>query len=296
MSDVIGFVGMGRMGMPMALRLADAGFAVRCYDTAEVAMRQLSSEPGLQAVAALDDVAADADAVILMLPDSAIVEQVLLGNGLLAAVNADTMIIDMSSSEPVRTRQLAAAAAELGVTLIDAPVSGGVAGAVSGALTIMVGAAPDDFERVLPILAAIGSRVIRAGDVGAGHAIKALNNLMSAAHLVVSCEALIAGRRLGLDPDVMLEIVNGSTGRSGSTQTKWPNFIVPETYSSGFGLRLLLKDCRIAIGIEQSTGTAASVSEAAVAAWAAAAEELPADADHTEVARWLEALEQQAPE
>jgi 3-hydroxyisobutyrate dehydrogenase len=216
-----------------------------------------------------------------------VVEQVLLADGLLASLAPDTMVIDMSSSDPARTRDLAARAAEHGVTLIDAPVSGGVAGAVAGSLTIMVGGPEQAFAAARPALAAIGGRVVHAGDVGAGHAVKALNNLMSAAHLIVSSEALIAGRRFGLDPAIMLEIINGSSGRSGSTENKWPNYVLTERYDAGFSIRLMVKDMRLALGIEHGTGTLAPVSEAAVAAWEAAAGDLPPDADHTAIARWL---------
>jgi 3-hydroxyisobutyrate dehydrogenase len=110
---------------------------------------------------------------------------------------------------------------------------------------------------------------------------------MSAAHLVVSSEALIAGRRFGLDPAVMLEIINGSSGRSGSTENKWPNYVLPEKFDAGFSIRLMVKDMKLALGIERATGTPSSVSEAALAAWEAALDDLPPDADHTEIARWL---------
>jgi 3-hydroxyisobutyrate dehydrogenase len=138
------------------------------------------------------------------------------------------------------------------------------------------------------MLAAIGSRVVHAGDVGAGHAVKALNNLMSAAHLLASSEALIAGRRFGLDPAVMLEIINGSSGRSGSTENKWPNYVLTEKYDAGFGIRLMVKDIRLALAIEHATGVPSAASEAVVATWEAALTELPPDADHTAIARWLD--------
>jgi len=192
MSGVVGFVGLGRMGMPMALRLSAAGYAVQAFDVAGPVMRDVGHDARLQAGADLAEVARNADAVILMLPDSAAVEAVLVTHGLLEAVSERCLVIDMSSSEPARTRALAARAAARGVTLIDAPVSGGVAGATSGTLTIMVGATPAAYAMALPVLTHLGTRVVRAGDVGAGHAIKALNNLMSAAHLVVAAEALIA--------------------------------------------------------------------------------------------------------
>jgi 3-hydroxyisobutyrate dehydrogenase len=284
----VGFVGLGNMGMPMARQLVAAGYQVTGFDASPAVMRSLTGIDGIAAAPALTAVGDDSAAVFLSLPDSDVVERVLLDHGLLASLAPGTMIIDMSSSDPARTRDLAARAAERGVMLIDAPVSGGVAGAVAGSLTIMVGGPEEAFAAARPPLAAIGRRVVHAGDVGAGHAVKALNNLMSAAHLIVSSEALIAGRRFGLDPAVMLEIINGSSGRSGSTENKWPNYVLTERFDAGFSIRLMVKDMRLALGIEHATGTPAPVSEAAVAAWETAARDLPPDVDHTAIARWLD--------
>ena len=285
MSEV-GFVGLGNMGMPMARRLAAAGYHVRGYDASAKIMREIASADGFTPAPGLTGLGTDL--VILSLPDSDVVEHVLLAEGLLDSVPAGGMVIDMSSSDPARTRDLASRATDVDVTLIDAPVSGGVAGARAGSLTIMVGGPPEAFEFARPMLSAIGKRVVHAGEVGAGHAVKALNNLMSAAHLVVSSEALIAGRRFGLDPAVMLEIINGSSGRSGSTENKWPNYVLTEKFDAGFSVRLMVKDMRLALGIERATGTPSAVSEAALAAWEAALADLPSGADHTEIARWLD--------
>ena len=286
----IGFAGLGHMGTPMAGRLAAAGHRLRVYDIAPAARARHQGLDGVTVVGQVAEIADGADVVILMLPDSAVVTQVLLADGLLGRVAPSAVVVDMSSSEPGRTRELARVAADRGVTLVDAPVSGGVAGARNGSLTIMLGGPPSVLDRLRPVLEVLGSRVMHAGDiVGAGHAVKALNNLMSAAHLLASSEALLAGRQFGLDPEVMLSIVNSSSGRSGSTQLKWPKYILPETYDSGFGLRLMLKDMRIALQLEQEAGVPALLGQAAVAAWAAAAEDLPPTADHTEIARWLAA-------
>jgi len=294
----VGFVGLGNMGMPMARRLAAAGYHVCGFDVSAEIMQAVASLNGFSAAPGLTAVGDGASAVILSLPDSDVVEHVLLGSGqlgegrlaggLLGSLPPGGMVIDMSSSDPVRTRELAARAGASGVTLIDAPVSGGVAGARAGSLTIMVGGSEQAFSTVRPMLAVISSRVVRAGEVGAGHAVKALNNLMSAAHLIVSSEALIAGQRFGLDPAVMLDIINGSSGRSGSTENKWPNYVLTEKYDAGFSIRLMVKDMKLALAIERATGTPAAVSEAAVAAWEAAAGDLPPDVDHTEIARWLD--------
>jgi 3-hydroxyisobutyrate dehydrogenase len=192
----------------------------------------------------------------------------------------------MSSSEPERTRALAAELGEGGIALVDAPVSGGVSRAGTGELAIMVGGADADVARVESMLSSLG-RVFRSGPVGSGHAVKALNNLMSATHLLVTSEAILAGERFGVDPATILAIVNASSGRSGSTENKWPNFVLPQTYDSGFALRLMLKDMRIATGLINRMQVPGALGERAVELWADAAKELPPAADHTEIARWL---------
>jgi 3-hydroxyisobutyrate dehydrogenase len=170
--------------------------------------------------------------------------------------------------------------------MIDAPVSGGVGGAEKGSLTIMVGGSDRDIERARGFLSALG-RVVPAGPVGAGHAVKALNNLLSATHLWITGEAMAAGERFGLDPEVMLEIFNTSSGRSASTEKKWPNFVMPGTFDSGFQLRLMLKDMRIAVELCDENGALSSLGAEAVELWAAAADDLSETADHTEIARWI---------
>jgi 3-hydroxyisobutyrate dehydrogenase len=272
----------------MVSRLADAGYPVRAYDVVPRAVSDVAQHGKVTGVDALTDVATGAGVVILMLPSSAEVDEVLLGQGLLAALAAGTVVVDMSSSEPARTRQLADRAGEAGIRFADAPVSGGVAGAQDGTLTIMVGASDELFASLSPLLGAMGSRVRHCGPVGAGHAVKALNNLMSATHLLATSEAMIAAIEFGLDPSTVLDVVNGSSGRSGSTETKWPRFVLPETYDSGFGFRLMLKDARIALELMRSAGVPADLSSASVELWAQAADELDPTADHTEIARWLQ--------
>jgi 3-hydroxyisobutyrate dehydrogenase len=282
----IGFVGLGNMGTPMATRLIDAGFPVTGTDLSADNRRSLAEHGGAAKDTAVD-VAAGIDVLILMLPSSDVVESVLIGDGVAAALAPGSVVIDMSSSEPLRTRELAGRLAETGVHLMDAPVSGGVKGAVKGTLTIMAGGEDELVERVRPVLEAMG-KVVHTGPVASGHALKAFNNLLSATHLLVTSEALIAGKRFGLDPAVMLDAINGSSGRSGSTENKWPNFILPETYDSGFALQLMLKDMRIATGLAEALGVPSHLGERAVEIWSEAARELPRTADHTEIARWLE--------
>ncbi|GIM92044.1 NAD(P)-dependent oxidoreductase [Paractinoplanes toevensis] len=277
----VAFIGIGNMGAPMSARLVRAGHRVQGFDLAEPARRALADAGGIAA----DDLATairGAGVIVLMLPNSDIVEATV--RDFTDRAEPGAIIVDMSSSEPLRTRALAASLT--GVTLVDAPVSGGVARARTGKLTIMTGGEPADLARVEPILSVLGTTT-RAGAVGSGHAVKALNNLMSATHLLVTSEAMLAGERFGIDPAIMLEIFNRSSGRSGSTENKWPNFVLPGTFDSGFGLRLMLKDMRIAVGLAAEVGTPDPLGRAAVEMWSRAASTLAADADHTEIVTWL---------
>ncbi|BEP16400.1 hypothetical protein acdb102_47110 [Acidothermaceae bacterium B102] len=283
----VAFVGLGNMGTPMAGHLIAAGFTVRGYDVSEEARGRLA-EAGGTAVDSLAAAVVGADVVILMLPDSTVVEQVMGDEALLAALRDDVVVVDMSSSEPLRTRALAETLAKRSVVLVDAPVSGGVARARTGTLTIMAGGDTADVDRVAPVLAPLGE-VTHVGDIGAGHALKALNNLMSATHLLSTLAAVETGARFGIDPEVMLSVVNHSSGQSASSLNKLPKFVLTETYDSGFALRLMLKDMRIAVGLAQALGCPDPLGEDAVGLWAEAAAALPQQADHTEIARWVKA-------
>lgn len=283
----VGFVGIGRMGLPMSRRLVDAGYAVRAFDTDADARETFAQATGTSPCGALRDIAGAA-VVVLMLPDSSVVDRVMLDDGLLDAVAAGTVIVDMGSSEPSRTRELAGRARERGAWLMDAPVSGGVAGAEAGSLTIMAGGEPAVVGACRPLLDVLGDTVVHVGPAGAGHALKALNNLLSATHLLASAEAMEIGRRFGLDAEVMLDAINASTGRSWSTQHKLPRFVVTERYDSGFALALMLKDMRTAARLAEELGIAARMLAPAVLAWEDAAGALPERADHTEIARWVQ--------
>ena len=283
----IGLIGLGKMGAVMGERLATAGFALRVHDIDAGAARRLTEFGDVMPMESPRDVAEAVDVLVLMLPNSDIVEAVLIDGGALAALTPGKVVVDMGSSEPARTRQLASEASARGVVVIDAPVSGGVKAALTGTLTIMVGGPADAIDRVRPIFAVLGSRVVAVGGAGAGHAVKALNNLMSATHLLASSEALRTAEAFGLDLGIVLDVVNTSSGRSGSTENKWPNFVIPETYDSGFSVELMVKDMRIALGLASAAGVDAKLAERAVELWSAAATELRPGADHTEIARWV---------
>lgn len=287
MSDLetIAFIGLGNMGMPMVSRLVGAGYPVRGFDVSAEALSRLG-EIGAEGFPTASAAVEGADVVILMLPNSAIVSSVIDDLLTRSALRPGVIVVDMSSSEPLSTRELSKTLAEHRVSLVDAPVSGGVTGARNGTLTVMVGGDDDAVETVVPVLSTVG-RPVRCGAVGAGHAIKALNNLLSATHLWATSEAMEAGVAFGLDPAVMLSVFNSSSGRSGSTENKWPNFVLPAGYDSGFGLALMLKDMKIALDLARSSGAPDTMSAKAVELWSDAASNLDPKADHTEVAWWV---------
>lgn len=279
----VGFIGLGRMGIPMTARLRAAGYLVRGYDTSEAARHAF----GDGAVATLAKAANGAAAVILMLPDSAVIRQVAFEDGLLDALAPGSLLVDMSSSEPSGTTELAAAAARRDIAVVGAPVSGGVAGAVGGTLTIMAGGDAEAVTRARPLLEAIGAAVLHVGDgPGAGHALKSLNNLLAATTLLATSEAILAGQRYGLDPAVMLDAINVSSGRSAASQSKWPDYVLPGR-DTGFALRLMVKDVAIALGVVRETGSPAVLAETVLALWETAATTLPPDADQSAIVDWL---------
>ena len=289
--STVAFIGLGRMGLPMAANLACAGYCLRGYDVVAGARESLAALEGALAVESAVAAAAGADAVVLMLPSSRHVRAVLIDDGLLDALEPPVALIDMSSSEPLETRALAELAARRGIELVDAPVSGGVRGAVEGTLTIMAGGSAEAVEASRPMLEVIGKTVRHVGGVGAGHALKALNNMLSAAHLLASCEALAIGRAFGLDPKLLVDTINISTGRSASTERKLPEFILTGTYDAGFDLSLMVKDIGIAVSLGEELGIPAALAQRTLELWAQAGEALGAGVDHTEIARWVDASE-----
>lgn len=276
------------MGLPMAKCLLGKGFAVHGFDLSSATRDELTSAGGV-AVASLAEVAACAAVVILMLPDSDVVEHVLLaGEDPLIEHLADTIVVDMSSSAPLRTRCMAEKLAERGALLLDAPVSGGVRGAIYGQLAIMVGGDSAAVERVRPVLEAMGTSVFETGPLGSGHAMKALNNYVSAAGLTAACEAITIGRRFGLDPDQMTDILNASTGRNYTTEQKMRRLILSETYAGNFSLGLMAKDIATAAELSDELGLPGVLSRDVAALWRRSLAALGPQADHTEMARYIE--------
>jgi 3-hydroxyisobutyrate dehydrogenase len=294
----VGFVGLGRMGLPMAGRLAQAGFAVTGFDLDAGARERFRAAGQGRIADSLSQLGRDSDIVITMLPNGDAVRAVVLGAAarggsapaLLDSLAPGAIVVDSSSSAPTGTRQLGEILAAKAIGMLDAPVSGGVAGAAAGTLAIMVGGEPQLLERCRPLLAAIGTRIFASGPLGSGHALKALNNLVSAAGLFAAAEALLIGRRFGLDPGVMVDVFNASTARNNSTENKFKQFVLSRRFSSGFSLALMVKDLTTALDLAAATSTPAPLGARCRELWAAAGEELEDGADHTAVVRWLEML------
>ncbi len=286
-----GFVGVGTMGAPMVHCLARNGYPVCLFDTSAAALQVAAQRDNLPVADSLADLGARSELVFLMLPNSAIVRTVCLATGGLAANMAHgSIIVDMSSSDPIETRKLGTELSGSGITLLDAPVSGGVAKARAGTLAIIMGGDDDAaMNQVTPVLESMGT-VYRAGALAAGHATKALNNYVSASGLAAACEALIIGREFGLDPARMTEIINASTGRNNSTENKIAQFVLSEDFkSAGFSLGLMAKDIGLAAGLAQSVGKPLPGVALAAETWQKARDALDTDADHTEIYRYLNA-------
>ena len=287
----VGFVGLGNMGWPMAHLLAPH-FELTVLDARTDVAVKFAAEHGVTATTSLASLAAASDAVITMLPTGDDVRAVALGGedsgGLVAGMAAGSVLIDMSSSAPLGTRQLAQDLEPHGIALVDAPVSGGVAGARGGTLAVMVGGDQAQIERCRPVLEHLGKAIYEMGGSGTGHAMKALNNYCSAAALSSACEALIVGDRMGLEPATMVAVLNASSGRSAATEGKIAEEILGRDFSAGFTVGLMAKDVGIAGGLAEGLGLEAPILARTRDLWRDAAEQLGGASGVTEIVKLWE--------
>jgi 3-hydroxyisobutyrate dehydrogenase len=290
----IGFVGIGAMGTPMAANLIKAGYRLVVFDADPARTASFASTREVEVAKDLPALGRASSIVITMLPDGKIVRKVMceekdsFQNCVAAELKPGTTVIEMSSSSPIGTRELAVLLEQRGVKMIDAPVSGGVKRAVTGELAIMVGGEQALFEQCRPLLEKMGTQIFHAGPLGAGHAIKALNNYVSAAGLVAACEAVIAGQRFGLDPEKVVDILNASTGMNNTTKIKVKQFMLSGAFNAGFNMGLMAKDVRTALEIVQSTKMPALLAQPCANIWDDAAKTLGPAADHTAMFKFLE--------
>jgi len=278
----VAFVGVGNMGRPMAANAVKAGHDVMIFDTNSAVAAAVAGDIGARALASLRELGA-AEFIVTMLPDGHAVSAVALGDGGIAAVCAPgTILIDMSSSQPMVTRRTGAALAACGIILIDAPVSGGVPRATNGTLTIMIGGDdPVAIARARTLLDCLGNRFFEIGKLGSGHAAKALNNAVAASNYAVLAEAMSLGERFGLDPEMLVDIVNVSTGQSFCSTVVMKEHVVPGTFNTGFTVGLLAKDVNIAADLSDTLSADAPHIRLASERWAAARDALGPGADHS---------------
>ena len=289
--QTIGFIGLGSMGWPMASLLHKAGYPLQVIDASAERAQAFAKEIGGTVAASNRALASVCDIIVTILPTSAIVDSVLNGpDGVIAGLRPGAVVVDMTSGVPTVTRTLAEQVAAAKGNLVDAPVSGGVPRAKTGELAIMFGGSAELLERVRPVLSCMGTSITHTGDVGSAHAMKALNNLVSAGGFLIGIEALLIGKRFGLDPAAMVDVLNSSTGMNNSTQKKFKQFVLSGKYNAGFGLDLMVKDLSIALGIGKDTNTPTPFASLCREMWAASAAMLGPGQDHTAVAKLSEKL------
>lgn len=281
----IGFIGLGMMGQPMAHLLHAAGHTLVIRDAVPAATARFAQEHAGVAVASGAADFASCSVVFTMLPDSRIVDAVV--GELAPHLPPGACIIDMSSADPNRTRALAGLLGERGIGLLDAPVSGGVKRAIAGTLSIMVGGDADLLAQHLPLLQRMGQAITHVGPVGAGHALKALNNYVSAAALIATAEAIHAGAAFGIAPATIVDVINASTGKNNTTENKAHQFMLNGAFNSGFSLALQAKDVGIALSLGQAMHTPMALAEQVSAMAAEASRSLGPAADHTELYRYV---------
>jgi len=286
----IAVVGLGNMGGRIAKRLMQQGHSIGVYDADQKAVKALEAL-GAEPYGSLKTLGAAHDFILTVLPDAEIVRQVVLGkDGLSSGMRSGCVLIDMTTSTPAVTREVATILSQQGVQMLDAPVSGGVAKAEDGTLTVMVGGDPDVVGRASPILKAVGVHIVHLGDIGAGHTAKALNNLITATSLAITSEAIALGVKMGVEAKNMLDVINLGSGRSAASETKFPQQVLSRKFSPGFSLSLMCKDVGIALDMAHKAQMPASVASAVYELWKHGVAMGKGHMDHSAIALVVEEL------
>ena len=285
----LGFVGVGKMGGPMANRLLDAHHALVVCDIRDEAAAPLIARGAAKARSSRE-VADAADIVFFSLPEPEDVRGEAIGEQGVIAGDRAKILVDLSTTGRPTTLEIAQLLSGKGITLIDAPVSGGVAGASRGSLAVMASGEASALGRVSPLLRIFGRLFVIGDQPGMGQVMKLANNILSAASLAIACEAIAMGVKAGLDPALMIDVINAGTGRNSATETKFPQSILPRRFAYGFTTGLMHKDVRLCMEQARSLDAAMPVGEAVNAIWAAAERELGPDSDYTEIMLYLERL------
>jgi 3-hydroxyisobutyrate dehydrogenase len=285
----IAFLGLGAIGRPMAQHVAAAGFPLAVWNRTPSRAAEFATETGARNAASPRDAVHEADIAITCLPTSRDVESLLEGDdGILAGIGGGATLVDCTSGDPAGSRRIAASLAERGVTFLDAPVSGGVAGAQKGKLTIMIGGDSAVLDRVMPVLKSFGEKIVHCGAIGAGDALKAVNNAMLAIHIWSTAEGLATLKKLGVDPKVALDVINASSGRSNSSMNLIPERVLTRAFPRTFRLALLEKDIAIAAQVARDQKCPSPVIQLTADLFTMGRAELGEVADHVEIVRIVE--------
>jgi len=283
----LGFAGVGRMGTPMTKRLMAAGYQVSVYDTSAAAVSALVAA-GAKAAANPAELRGVSDVVLFSLPTPEIAHAVAFGPNGIAAGKGANIVIDLSTTGPRAERQMAEKLKAVGVVTVDCPVSGGVGGAEKGTLAMMAACDAPTLAKVKPILEKLGKITHVGAEPGMGQMMKVINNLMSVTALSIASEALVLATKAGLDPDVLIEVVNSGSGASNATMTKIPKFVLSRSFDFGFAMGLSAKDLRLCLEESDALGVPMIVGSAARQLLTVAKGKLGPDADLTEIIKPIE--------
>ncbi|WP_425482914.1 NAD(P)-dependent oxidoreductase [Gemmatimonas phototrophica] len=287
----VAFLGLGAIGTPMAKHLARPAFDLAVWNRTPSKAEAFAAATGARQAATPAEAARDRDVVVTCLPVSRDVEALLDGpDGLLATMPAGSVLVDCTSGDAATSRRMAARLAERGIGFLDAPVSGGVVGAEQGALTVMIGGDEATLERVRPVLESFGKKIVHCGGVGAGDALKAVNNALLAMHIWGTAEGLVALEKAGVKAEVALDVINTSSGRSNASMNLFPDRVVTRAFPRTFRLALLDKDVGIAAELAREQKIVAPLLQLTSELFRLAHSELGEEADHVEAVQVVERL------
>ena len=287
--QTVAFLGLGAIGAPIASHLAPPATALRVWNRTAAKAEEFAARTGAQAVRTPAEAARGADVIITCFPTSREVESILDGpDGLLSGLAKGTVLVDCTSGDPATSRRIEQRLAERGVAFLDAPVSGGVTGAKNAALTVMIGGDPDVLARIRPVIERFGKKIVHCGPVGAGDALKAVNNALLATHIWSLAEGLQVLERAGVEPGVALDVINASSGRSNTSENLFPERVMTRAFPRTFRLALLDKDVGIAAGVARDVGAPARMMELTAEVFRAAHAALGEEADHVEAVKYYE--------
>ncbi len=289
MKDRLGFIGIGNMGLPMTHRLIDRGYDVTVFDIQKEALYPLIAR-GARAVASPAEVASEAQTVLVSLPTPDVVRDVALGPSGIVKGSAVKTYVDLSTTGSQVAELVAHEFEERKIFVLDAPVSGGVSGAEKGTLTVMVSGAASVFDQLKPVIEIIGKNVIYVGEKpGLGQIMKLVNNLLNATALAASSEAFVLGVKAGLDPEIMLRVINESTGRNSAMLDKFPRSILPRTFDWGFSTDLMYKDVKLCLEQAETLGVPMWVGSAVRQLWSYVVGQGGGPRDFTTIIQYIEA-------